>query len=110
MREIFEAVLSDAPAVTTIRVSGEADLATTHSIEDAVEAAVTKRKPIVVDLTDVTFIDVSVVRTLLLSKRQAEDRSLAWQTVVPDGHIAGVLEMLDVLEVLEVEVATDHAG
>jgi anti-anti-sigma factor len=102
----FSAVVSERPDATLIILKGEADLIAVKGIQLAAARAVSGSKPIIADLSAVTFIDSSGVRALLLAKEMAWGCGLQWCTVV-GVRIARTFEVLGVIDELSVRTEAD---
>jgi anti-sigma B factor antagonist len=82
------------------RVRGDVDLATATALEEALEAAIRDSVgALVVDLTDVSFIDSTGLQVLLRTRGLLgrEDRALA--LVCPHGPVRRVFELAGVSDV-----------
>ena len=104
MPSTFSIDTARAGSAWVITINGELDLATAPQLEQAlggVNGDGVER--IVIDLTGLSFIDSSGLRTLLLAKRG----NLPVSVVLSDGpvrrtfEVAGTLELLDIHERLE---------
>jgi anti-sigma B factor antagonist len=86
----------DADTVT-VSVSGDVDLSTVAELERAIVVAVDGDAPyVVVDLTEVTFIDSAGINTLLKSRRLADGHGRRFRVVNATGVIRDVLDMTGV--------------
>jgi anti-sigma B factor antagonist len=83
-----------------VAVSGELDLLTepqlVGSLSDAL--AMTDAAEVVLDLTDVAFIDSSGLRALLLCRDQAQEHGLPLALALRDGPVARLLKIAGVTE------------
>jgi anti-sigma B factor antagonist len=77
---------------TIVRVSGEVDLATVSELQQAL-AAGGRTQPLVVDLTECTFLDSSGVRVLLAAASEAETAAEPFALVAGE---RGVRRALDI--------------
>jgi anti-anti-sigma factor len=69
----------------------------------AIEALIDEgSRQLVVDLSDVSFMDSSGVRALLLARRRLDREGDFWAVVCPDPDIRRVLDLLGVADVLNV--------
>jgi anti-anti-sigma factor len=86
-----------------VRLSGEFDMAGCQDFEAAVQTlSADGLQQVVIDLAALTFIDSSGIRSLLASKRLAEEQGLALVVRVPrDGQVRQVLELTGVDHVLD---------
>jgi anti-sigma B factor antagonist len=78
-----------------MRVRGELDLATVSELENAVADSRLSR-PLVVDLTECSFLDSSAVRFLLATAAKAEEAGLDGAVVAPNPGIRSALEIAGV--------------
>lgn len=79
------------------RLSGEFDLSNAWKIQDALMAAIRDDdRDIVVDLTDVRFMDAQLVRVLIKARSAAVGRDVAFVVVPPaDRTVGRVAELID---------------
>lgn len=92
-------------SVATVMLSGEVDLATAPQLPAAV-AQHRDADLLVVDLTEVTFIDSTGVRMLLEADRHCAGRGSRLIVVVGNGPVRRVLELCELDDRLA--VVTDH--
>ncbi len=86
---------------TRIKPSGEVDSTVADRMTDAIVAALTDGAPrVVVDLTDVWFLDSSGVRALLVAHRFATEHQQTMTVENPTRRVHRVLENGGVLELL----------
>ncbi len=79
------------------RLSGEFDLSNAWKIQDALlDAIAHEDRDIVVDLSEVRFMDAQLVRVLVKARRAAERREIAFVVVPPRDQVVGrVAELID---------------
>ena len=79
------------------RLTGEFDLSNAWKIQDALLAAIREeQRDIVVDLTDVRFMDAQLVRVLIKARAAAMRRDVAFVVVPPaDRIVSRVAELVD---------------
>lgn len=79
------------------RLSGEFDLSNAWKIQDALLAAIrNEHTDIVVDLSDVRFMDAQLVRALMKARSAAVRRGVAFTIVPPRDAVVGrVAELMD---------------
>jgi anti-anti-sigma factor len=79
------------------RLTGEFDLSNAWKIRDALLDTIRHEdSDIVVDLTDVQFMDAQLVRALLNARRAATKRDVAFVVVPPRDHVVSrVAKLLD---------------
>jgi anti-sigma B factor antagonist len=87
----------DADTVT-VAVGGVVDLSTADLLEREIVAAVSSDDDtaIVVDLTDVTFMDSAGISVLLKGRRLADDRAKSYRVVGAAGIVRQVLDLTGV--------------
>jgi anti-anti-sigma factor len=79
------------------RLSGEFDLSNAWEVADALSASIRyDDRDIVVDLTEVSFMDAQLVRVLMKAKEAAAHRDLALVVIPPaDPTASRVAELID---------------
>ena len=79
------------------RLSGEFDLSNAWKIQDALLATIREEdRDIVVDLTDVRFMDAQLLRALMRAREAAMRRDVAFVVVPPADRVVGrVAELVD---------------
>jgi anti-sigma B factor antagonist len=98
----FEARTSRDGDGIVIALAGECDLAVRADLAAALQAAVEKSRTVVVDLTDLAFVDSSGVHELVTAYHAARDRSGGLYVRNASGVVAAVLEVTGVGELLAV--------
>ena len=83
-----------------VHVSGELDLLTRPAVERAVAPYMSRGEPLVLDLSEVTFADVSSVRMLLALHRDADDRGWEFAVASPSAAMRFVLRLCQAEDVL----------
>jgi anti-sigma B factor antagonist len=94
--------------VAVVVVEGEHDVYTAPSLNEQLTPLLDERAPFVIDLTNTTFVDSSVLRVLLEAKRRAEELGLGFAIALGEdesGPVRRVLEITGLVPVLPV-----HAG
>lgn len=78
-----------------LAVSGEVDLGTAPSLEEAVTTAVETAgaRAVRIDLTDVSFMDSTGLRVLLSGRQAAEQRGIAFSVANPRPHLLKVMRV-----------------
>lgn len=83
------------PATVVLALAGEHDITTALSVEGTAADQLPGCDRLVVDLTEATFIDSSVINALARLARQARSRGVTFQVVAPAGsHVRRVLELM----------------
>ena len=93
-------VVSARAAVVTLE--GDHDVASRDAIADAFSVAGTGRD-LLVDLTDCTFIDSTIIKLLLQTMRRLEEQDTRFELVIdsdPRGHVARVAELMGIPDVI----------
>jgi anti-sigma B factor antagonist len=85
-------------SLVTVVLTGEIDVATSAAVEAAVAGSVAAEgvTAVEVDLSDVDFLDSSGISALLMGRRNAEERQLAFRVMGARGVTRRVLEMTGV--------------
>jgi anti-anti-sigma factor len=85
-----------------VRVSGELDLATVACLHDALEREQSAGRGVILDLSDVSFMDSSGLRLIL--RAQGDPRRDGWQMVVDrrlGPEVTRLLELTGAMELLD---------
>ena len=93
-------VVSAAAAVVTL--GGEHDVASRDAIAEAFGVAATGRD-LLVDLSDCSFIDSTIIKLLLHTRRSLEDRGARLELVIGlegTGHVARVAVLMGIADVI----------
>ena len=97
----------DHALVTAI---GEIDAATAGSVEEAVTAALDGGHPrVLLDFTDVTFIDSTGLGVLVKSHRRAQSLRSSFAVVHPTPHTRKLMRVLGLDQLLRVYDTADEA-
>jgi anti-sigma B factor antagonist len=92
----LEVVLAPLPAGgAVVRVAGELDLGSVSELEQVLADA-SPSAPLVVDLTECSFLDSSAVRVLLEAASKSEDAGGRFALVAPGGGVRRTLEIAGV--------------
>lgn len=94
-----------------IRLSGELDVSSTAGVRAVVDALVIDeaRVHLVVDLTEVTFMDSSGLGALVRAQRRCRGLRGSFAVVCPDGPVLRVITLTGLLRVLRVFDTLDAA-
>jgi anti-anti-sigma factor len=93
-------VVSASAAVVTL--GGDHDVASRDTIADAFSVAATGRN-LLVDLTECTFNDSTIIKLLLQTMRALEENDARLELVIdtdPHGHVARVAVLMGISEVI----------
>jgi anti-anti-sigma factor len=95
---------------TVIPVIGALDLSTTSRWDEDVQTATRRSPAVVVDLTQVSFVDSAGVRTLFRWVQRAERSGVPIAVVAPrDGPLWRLLEILDLASVAPIRDSREDA-
>ena len=88
--------------VICLGVSGDVDVASSSSLDNAIREALAAPgiKGVLVDLSKVTFLDSTGINTLVQDHQRARDQNINLQIVNPSTMALRVLELTGVLEFL----------
>ena len=110
MQPPFEIQVSFTPDALIVSVTGEVDMGTAPRLAEAFEGASARTRLVVVDLTDVSFVDSSGLNALLQSQRALAERGLSLRIVAPTtGVVRRVFEIANLTEPLHVVESRDDA-
>jgi len=87
--------VEDVDNACVVIAKGEIDLATADQLVTAVEMLSDGGGPIILDLTEVEFIDSSGVRALLRCEQAAAEAGRAFALLRPSGPVARILDLVD---------------
>jgi anti-sigma B factor antagonist len=89
--------------VLIVEVAGEVDMTTAPELSRAIDQVPDGTTHVVVDLSEVSFLDSSGLNTLVQGRRMLEERQVAMKVVVPEGGaIRRVFEITHLTEPLTV--------
>jgi len=90
-----------------LTVEGELDIATAPRMLGALNEAIAETEgPLVVDLTDVVFMDSTGLALLMNARRRVVKQGHGFAIICPNGPIARVFEIADMVDSLR--VCPDH--
>lgn len=87
----------------TLILSGELDMAEVPKLQEVLQSAVASAAAVYIDLTAVTFIDSTVISTLITVRRHAAAAGKRFGVLKPGGHVRHVLQVAGVLETLSAD-------
>ena len=103
--ETFSISRSTRGAAEVVTLAGELDMANADAVAEVLDGLVDDGHPVVVDLTELAFIDSSGIHALL--RPRAPDDAI--EVVCPPGNIRRVLEVTKLERVLPVHDTLDEA-
>jgi anti-sigma B factor antagonist len=98
--------------VAVVVVEGEHDVYSAPSLSEQLDALLAEGMPFVIDLTPATFVDSSVLRVLLETRRQADERDIGFAVALgqdDSGPVRRVLDIRGLVPVLPVHSGRDAA-
>jgi anti-sigma B factor antagonist len=97
--------------VMVVAINGEHDLSTAPGLRSRLEQLIADGDPVVVDLTAATFVDSSILGTLLQAHREAGKAGVGFAVAHAEGAeaVARVLEITGLREDLPVHRSRDDA-
>jgi anti-sigma B factor antagonist len=105
----MDVAVTTAATHTVVRCEGELDLATAPELAAALDALDGDAGPVVVDLTDVGFLDSSGLSTLLQARQRLADAGAELRLVVTRPSILRVLDVTGLTDVFAVYDTVDRA-
>ncbi len=91
-----------ADGVMGVCIAGEVDMATAPQVTDAVRTALSARPGEVhLDMTAVTFLDSSGIRTLLQAQNEAAEQGVVLRVVNAHQRVVEVLDVTGLLDLLQ---------
>lgn len=103
--ELFSLTRSTHGASEVVTLGGELDMAHAPEVAETLDALADTSRPVIVDLTELTFIDSSGIHAILRPRPQEGVVVL----VCPPGNIQRVLSVTKVDRVLQVYETLDEA-
>lgn len=79
--------------VAVVDVDGDLDMAAVDDVDAALQEALSQGRPVVVDLTDVAFIDSTGMRAMIEARRRSREDAVPMVLVCPDN--AAVWRLLE---------------
>ena len=92
-RDGFEIHEEDAGEEVRLVVSGELDLATADSLDRRLAALADRKRPVLLDLRPLSFMDSSGIRSLMLARERASGGDWGLRIIPPEGEARDVLRV-----------------
>ena len=90
--------------------TGEIDLETAPEFQQALERGIgSGARRVIVDLTDVSFIDSTALSVMVKGAKQLDAREAALDVVCPEGQVSRIIEMTGLHQVMAVHPHRDAA-
>lgn len=99
---LLECEVDEAPFANIVRPSGEVDLSTVSVLRHALATAVALGRHVVVDLSQVTFIDSTGFRELLIHRRMCREDDRLMVLVNPRPRVQNVIDTLNFYQMIPV--------
>jgi anti-sigma B factor antagonist len=94
--------------LAVVVVEGEHDVYTAPTISEQLDLLLDEGMPFVIDLTPATFVDSSVLRVLLETRRRADERGIGFAVALAQEESGPVRRVLDITGL--VPVLPVHSG
>lgn len=92
-----------------IAVSGEIDLATVPELENAIDSVFSSNAhPLVVDLTESSFMDSTGLKTLVMANRKFDEDGRPFAIVVSGGPVSRLIDLSGVETSIRIVKTTDE--
>ena len=106
----FEIRSAHAADILIVEAVGEIDLATAPRLGEAIDATTDTTKRVIVNLSEVTFLDSSALNALVHARRGLAERAIAFRVVAPsDRVVRRVFEITHLVDELNVVGSLDEA-
>lgn len=92
-RDGFEIHEEDAGEEVRLVVRGELDLATADSLDARLAALADRKRPVLLDLRPLSFMDSSGLRSLMLARERAAGGDWGLRIIPPEGEARDVLRV-----------------
>ena len=103
-------VVRPDPSVAVVAFAGEHDLTSAKDATRIFEKLTTEGTSIVADLSQVSFLDTTIIHALVVGRNLADSAEVGFATCLPEGHVARrMLELMRVLEVVPAAKSVDEA-
>ncbi len=110
----IEVVAGPTPSAVVVRLSGEHDLATARRIEHVLDEQLQRCDRIAVDLNGTTFLDTSVLTTLVEAARRARPRGVTYHVIAAEGgrahSLLSLMRLVDYVGWLREDPAPSGSG
>jgi anti-sigma B factor antagonist len=106
----FELRSRAVAGAVVIEIAGEIDMATAPEVTRAIDAGHDDAQRVVIDLSEVTFLDSSALNALVHCQRDLATKDIAFRIVSPsDRAVRNVFEITHLTEPLSVVESLDDA-
>ena len=84
MQEIGQIIVEHTPGASIVALCGEHDISTAPAVQSELDAVVATEANVVIDLTEATFIDSSIVRVIYVTSTNSTPGRTIAVAVPPD--------------------------
>lgn len=105
----MEIVVSEKDGVSIIAVEGEVDLQTSPKLRDELLGAISSNKPVVVEMSGVSYIDSSGVASLVEAFQNARSKNLGFSLAALGDAPLRVLKLARLDGVFEIHQTLEEA-
>lgn len=106
---VLDCQVGKSSAAHVVHPHGEIDLSTAPILHDALTEAVSLGGHVIVDLSDVTFIDSTGFREFLVHRRMCREDDRLMVLVNPQARVQRVIDMLNFFQMIPVFPSMDAA-
>ena len=96
-------------AATVIAVSGELDIHTAPDLTEVLSPAIAAGQPVIVDLTDVTFMDSSGLSVFVTALKRAREADTTLVLVVSEPRVLRVFWFTGIDTLIDIHATLDSA-
>ena len=96
-------------AATVIAVSGELDIHTAPDLTEVLSPAIAAGQPVIVDLTDVTFMDSSGLSVFVTALKRAREAETTLVLVVSEPRVMRVFSITGIDTLIDIHATLDSA-
>jgi len=96
-------------AATVIAVSGELDIHTAPDLTEVLRPAIAAGQPVIVDLTDVTFMDSSGLSVFVTALKRAREAGTTLVLVVSEPRVMRVFSITGIDTLIDIHATLDSA-
>lgn len=105
----FAAHTREVGADTVITVSGELDIHTAPDLTEVLSPAIAAGQPVIVDLTDVTFMDSSGLSVFVTALKRAREAGTTLVLVVSEPRVMRVFSITGIDTLIDIHATLDSA-
>lgn len=106
---VLNCQVDESSAAHVVHPHGEIDISTAPILHDALSEAVSQGRHVIVDLSDVRFIDSTGFREFLIHRRMCRENHRLMVLVNPQVMVQRVIDMLNFFQMIPVYPSMDAA-